>query len=104
MAPKQKSILIFCPTFFGYENRMAEAFRDEGFEVCLYDERPSRSFICKAALRLNLKFYKPVVRNYLKKIIKENKDKQFEYVFVVKSESLVKKKLLCCAKHTLKQN
>ncbi|MBE6718760.1 MAG: hypothetical protein E7574_05865 [Ruminococcaceae bacterium] len=93
MAPKQKSILIFCPTFFGYENRMAEAFRDEGFEVCLYDERPSRSFICKAALRLNLKFYKPVVRNYLKKIIKENKDKQFEYVFVVKSESFGEKEV-----------
>ncbi|MBR4973194.1 MAG: capsular biosynthesis protein CpsH [Clostridia bacterium] len=93
MLDNGKKILMFCPTFFGYQNRMAEAFRDEGFEVCLYDERPSKSFICKAALRLNLKFYKPVVRNYIKKVINENRDKQFDYIFVVKSESMAEKEV-----------
>ncbi|MBE6671543.1 MAG: hypothetical protein E7593_05000 [Ruminococcaceae bacterium] len=91
MSAKQKSILIFCPTFFGYENRMADAFRDEGFDVSLYNERPNSGFICKAALRLNLKLYKPVVTKYIKRVIEENKDKQFDYIFVVKSEAITEK-------------
>ena len=93
MAQKRKKILMFCPAFFGYENRMAEVFRDEGFDISLYDERPNKSFICKTALRLNLKFYKPVVKNYIKKIIEQNIDMQFEYVFVVKGEAIGEKEI-----------
>ncbi len=88
MAQKQKKVLIFCPAFFGYENRMAEAFRDEGFDVKLYDERPNNGFICKVALRFNLKMYKPVVKKYIEKIIKQNHDNKFDYVFVVKGEAI----------------
>ena len=67
MAQKREEVLMFCPAFFGYENRIAQAFRDAGFDVCLYDERPNKSFICKAALRFNLKFYKSFVTKYVKK-------------------------------------
>lgn len=93
MASKQKSVLILCPSFFGYENRIAEAFRDEGFEVSLYDERPNTGLICKTALRYNLKFYKPVIRNYIKEIIELNKDKQFAYILVVKGEAIAEKEM-----------
>ncbi len=88
MAEKQKRVLMLCPTFFGYENRMAKALRDEGFLVRLYDERPNTGFLCKASLRYNLKFYKPVVKRYIQTIIDENRNESFDYVFVVKGEAI----------------
>lgn len=88
MSEKNKKVLIFCPSFFGYEKRMADAFRNNGFDVTLYDERPSNSFIGKVSLRLNFKFYKPVVKKYIQKIIDENKDSDFDYIFVVKGEAM----------------
>lgn len=88
MPEEKKSVLIFCPTFFGYEHRIENAFRDAGFDVSLYDERPNNGFVCKTALRLNLGFYKPVVTKYVKGIIEENSHKSFDYVVVVKSEAI----------------
>lgn len=88
MSQVKKKVLIFCPKFFGYEKRMADAFKNAGYEVFLYDERPSNSFIGKVSLRLNFKFYKPVVRKYISKIIEENKDIKFDYIFVVKGEAM----------------
>ena len=44
-------------------------------------------------LRLNFKPYKVVVRKYIKSVIAENKDKQYDYVLVVKSEAAGKKEL-----------
>ena len=88
MSENGKSVLIFCPTFFGYEHRIENAFRDAGFDVHLYDERPNNGFICKTSLRLNLGFYKPVVTRYIKRIIEENANKKYDYVVVVKSEAI----------------
>ncbi len=93
MAPEQKKVLIFCPTFFGYQNRIAQAFEDEGYSVDLYDERPNNGFFCKTFLRLNFKPYKVVVRKYIKKVINENANKQYDYVLVVKSEAAGEKEL-----------
>ncbi|MBQ7288594.1 MAG: hypothetical protein IJW78_05440 [Clostridia bacterium] len=93
MSQNKKKILIFCPSFFGYEKRMADAFQNEGFEVFLYDERPSNSFIGKVSLRLNLKFYKTVVRKYIKQIIEKNKSVNFDFIFVVKGEAMGKREV-----------
>lgn len=93
MFKEQKKVLILCPAFFGYENRIADAFRDEGFKVALYDERPNNGFVCKTALRLNLKFYRPVVTNYIKNIIEENKSEDFEYILVIKGEAIAEKEV-----------
>lgn len=93
MREDKKSVLMFCPKFFGYENRVSKALREEGFEVDLYDERPNNGFFCKAFLRLDFKFYKPVVLRYIKRVIKENAGKKYDYVFVVKSEAAGKKEI-----------
>jgi len=90
VSESKKKVLLFCPKFFDYQKRMSEAFIDSGYEVVLYDERPSNSFIGKASLRLNLKFYKSVVKKYIKRVIEENKNTDFDYIFVVKSEALGK--------------
>ena len=88
MSADNKKVLIFCPKFFGYEKRMEKAFENAGYMVYLYDERPSNSFIGKVSLRLNLNFYRPVVRKYISSVIEENKGIQFDYVFVVKCEAM----------------
>lgn len=93
MAQEQKKVLILCPSFFGYETRIANAFRDLGFKVCLYDERPNKGLICKTALRFNLKFYKPVVRKHIKNIIENNKNEKFDYILVVKGEAVGEKEM-----------
>ena len=93
MSGENKKVLIFCPKFFGYEKRMEKAFENAGYMVYLYDERPSNSFIGKVSLRLNLKFYKPVVRKYISRVMEENKGIQFDYIFVVKCEAMGKNEI-----------
>ncbi len=47
MNQNSKKVLIFCPKFFGYQNIVAKAFRSNGYEVDLYNKRPSDGFIAK---------------------------------------------------------
>jgi len=35
MEQKKKRVLMFCPSFFGYDKRLANAIRNEGYEVDL---------------------------------------------------------------------
>lgn len=93
MIENKKSVLMFCPKFFGYEKRLSNAIREEGYIVDLYDERPNNGFFCKVFLRLNFKFYKPVVRKYIRGIIAENRDKNYDYVLVIKSEAAGEKEI-----------
>ena len=83
-----KKVLMFCPTFFGYEKRLQNALSDNGYEVDLYDERPSNGFFGKTFIRLGFKIYRPVVKKYVERIIAENKDKDYDYILVVKGEVL----------------
>lgn len=45
-------ILLLSPSFFGYERSVAQAFRDGGHEVDLFDERPSNAAWRRALVRL----------------------------------------------------
>ena len=83
-----KKVLMFCPTFFGYEKRLELALLNSGYDVDLYDERPSNGFFGKTFIRLGFKFYRPVVNNYIESIIAENKGKDYDYILVVKGEVL----------------
>ena len=83
-----KKVLMFCPTFFGYEKRLKSALSDNGYMVDLYDERPSNGFFGKTFVRLGFKIYRPVVRKYVERIIAENKNKTYDYILVVKGEVL----------------
>lgn len=83
-----KKVLMFCTSFFGYENRIAIALREQGYDVDLWDERPSHSFVGKACVRFNAKLYRPVIRRYYDGIISQNQEKEYDYVFVVKGEAV----------------
>ena len=88
---KDKKILMFGPDFFGYREKIAEELRSMGARVDLYDERPSNSAFCKVMLRKNIKLYRPVVTNYYRRIISENQNKDYDYVFAIKSEGIHEK-------------
>ncbi len=84
----EKSVLMLCPKFFGYEKRIADALGREGYRVDLYDERPGNGFVAKTCVRYQIGFYRPVIRRYFETIIRENQNKKYDYVFVVKGEGV----------------
>ena len=88
-----KRILMFCPSFFGYDKKIAEALRDQGHQVDLYDERVSNNVIAKTCIRYNIKLFHPVLDRYISRIIAENTDKQYDYIFVIKGEGITHKGL-----------
>lgn len=83
-----KKVLLLCPTFFGYQKVIAEGLRAQGYTVDLYDERPGNSFAVKTMLRYRLPLHRQVVRRYYNRILDENRDKDYDYVFVIKCESI----------------
>jgi hypothetical protein len=82
-----KSILIFCPKFFEYDNEIKKTLEKLGANVFLYDERPSNSFLAKLFIRINRNFIGFFTNIYYSKILNEIKDKNFHYVFFVNPES-----------------
>lgn len=88
---ENKKILMFAPRFFGYRETIAEQLKEMGCQVDLYDERPNNSAFCKIMLRYNIKLYHPTVMKYYLSVIEENKDKDYDYIFVIKSEAINQK-------------
>lgn len=88
-----KRILMFCPSFFGYDKKMAEALRSQGCQVDLYDERVSNNVFAKICIRYNVKLFHPVLDRYIARIIAENADKQYDYIFIIKGEGITRKGL-----------
>ena len=85
---EHKKVLMFAPNFFGYRERIAQELRDMGWVVDLYDERPNNGAFCKVMLRLNCGLYRGKVLSYYRSVIRENAEKDYDYVFVIKSEAI----------------
>ena len=88
-----KRILMFCPAFFGYDKKMAECLRSQGYEVDLYDERVSNNALAKTCIRYNVKLFHPVLDRYISRIIAENTGKSYDFIFIVKGEGITRKGL-----------
>ena len=88
-----KRILMFCPSFFGYDKKMAEALRSQGYQVDLYDERVYNNVFAKTCIRYNIKLFHPVLDRYISRIVAENADEQYDFIFIVKGEGLTRKGL-----------
>lgn len=61
-----------------------------GAEVDLYNDRPNNGALCKTMLRYNIRLYYPKVSAYYKGVIQANRDKDYDYIFVIKSEAIDK--------------
>lgn len=88
-----KRILMFCPRFFGYDQKIAEALRQQGHLVDLYDERVSNGVLAKTCIRYDVSLFHPVMERYIARIMAENADKQYDYIFVIKGEGLTRRSL-----------
>ena len=82
------NVLMFYVSFFGYENKIADTLRGLGYDVDMFDQRPDNGVVGKTCIRYNVAVYKPVIRKYLERIIAQNRGKQYDYIFVIKGESL----------------
>lgn len=82
------NVLMFYVSFFGYENKIADVLRELGYCVDMYDQRPDNGVVAKTCIRYGIGAYKPVIRKYIQQIIEQNRQKQYDYIFVIKGESL----------------
>lgn len=84
---KNKRILLFAPSFFGYDKEFLNGLQKAGADVDLYNERISEDTFVKILIRLNPNYLSRYVEKYYDKIIEENKDKNYDYVFFVSVEA-----------------
>lgn len=90
---RKEQILFLSPSFFSYGSKIAEAFKNKGYEVISYDERCVVSPFSKAILKLFPFLFNLKSKRYYTNIINENKNKHFDYVFVIKCDMITKKVL-----------
>ncbi len=82
-----KRILMLGGVFFNYGQIILEGLRKMGAIVDHYDDRPSRDVVTLIALRYRLRFVRPKVKKYYASIIRENREKAYDYVFVIRGEA-----------------
>lgn len=81
-----KKILFLAPAFFGYENKIAKKMEDLGANVDLYDVRSVTGAKDRALLKISPKIFATRSQKYYEKIIAENKDKNYDYILVIKCD------------------
>lgn len=89
---KNKNILLFVPRGRGiYGSGIYKELEYFGAKVKIYDERPSENTFTKVILRLSKRIISPYLNNYYKRIIRNNIDINFDYIFVIRGEGLTPK-------------
>ncbi|MEG0408092.1 MAG: hypothetical protein RR623_04390 [Bacilli bacterium] len=83
-----KKILLIMPNFFEYPENIISELRNMNYDVDFYDDRPSTNSFVKALVRINPDVIRTYIRNYLFKIIKETKCKQYDILFLISGQSL----------------
>lgn len=87
---QNKNILLISVKFFNYEVLIKNELERMGATVDLYDERPSNSFFSKAIIRLKKEVYKTKITAYYNKLIRDLKDKRFDFFLLIKGEAVPK--------------
>ena len=83
---KNKRILFFCPSFFNYENEIAEKMREMGAQVDSYDVRSISSPLSKALLKLSPNLFLGHSKKYYDAILKNNLSKDYDYILIIKCD------------------
>ncbi len=81
-----KKILFFSPAFFKYENMIADKMREMGAEVDMYDVRSVTKAFQRALLKIHPAIFKRTSLRYYENIIEQNKDKDYDYILIVKCD------------------
>jgi len=87
-----KKILYIGVKTFNYEKEIKSALENMGAEVDYYDERPANDFWTKVFLRLKLKrLIQSKIATYYSNILSKSKNIKYDYVFIIKLETIDKK-------------
>ncbi len=81
-----KKILFFSPAFFKYENMIADKMREMGAEVDMYDVRSVTGAFQRALLKISPAIFKRHSVRYYEDIIEKNRDKNYDYILIVKCD------------------
>lgn len=88
MKLKDKKVLFLSAFFFGYNQEICNAMRQMGAIVDYFDERPKNSFLVKALIRLRPELLKSYIDKYHDNIIKTTAQNKYDYIFIIKAESI----------------
>ena len=89
-----KEILLICPKYFDYHAEMISALEKMGAKVDYFDERPSNTAISKMLIRLNKGLIDSKIREYYSNILNTIRKNKYDYVLIVKPESIPKDVIL----------
>lgn len=85
---KGKKILFFTTNPAA---NIVDALKGMGADVDYYSERPNRSFITRALIRINRKLISFQVDKYHKKILNETNNKHYDYILCIRCEAFSRK-------------
>jgi hypothetical protein len=83
-----KRVLLFVNNLFGYEYEIKSKLEELGAIVDHFNERPSNSFLSKVLIRLNRNILGFYIDRYYRKIYKQTIHNNYNYVIVIKGESI----------------
>lgn len=83
-----KSVLLFCPRFFCYEQEIKKTLEQMGCQVVWYDDRPANDFMSKALIRLDKNVLSRKIKGYYNKVLDEVSSRDFDYIFFVNPEAI----------------
>lgn len=81
-------LAFITPSFFGYEESIAQAFRDRGVQVDQFDERPSNSAVSRAVLRVAPQLAARRVRAHFDGILRQMSEHRYDALLIIKGENL----------------
>ncbi len=85
---RNKNILFFSPSFFGYEKAIKRKLEEYGAYVDFYDDRPMNGFWTKAFIRVNKRILFYQINKYYNTILSHLELHKYDYVFVLNAEAM----------------
>jgi len=85
---KEKRVLFFYLSTFGYENEIKWAMEREGALVDAYNERPTNNVLARILIRLNRNLIGKYINCYYDRIIKKTIGLKYDFIFFIKGESI----------------
>lgn len=70
----------------GYSNGIVKMMEKIGLEVDYFNDKPNDGVVCKTLGRYKVPFYQPVLEKYYTKIIESVKDKEYDYILIIRGE------------------
>ena len=83
-----KNILFISIKTFDYESHILYKLIELGSKVTYFDERPSNSILIKGLIRIKKELISIRINAYYRKILKKITNKKFDFLFVIKGESI----------------